>query len=367
MAWYEKVLGLEDKDKRQEELDDMYNAAGTTQQPTEQQVEEEKVEAVAPARAERKRAGEDVSGEQHDHTDPLKQRVGVVPDDIANHDSNKGTENDNVESEPTTTGGTQNGNTYSTLEDIAKVFQTRADEEEKESRVDEAELRRTAKRRMLLAGIADAANSFHQAYAYARGIKAMNDNKGYAKEVRKELRDDLDWLRKNKDRVLNYRAKAAEIQKTIAALKKQDVETEYKWKNLERLNAEHQRLVDKDYDARMKDEWKRDIEQGKLDVQKRRLEIEEDYKRGLISLRQREISIKELNALGKVVTKEKVDPLTGETTIETTTTKPVGTGNAAGGTSGNSNAGTSKGSEDNTPPSKRPQKNNDSTPPSRRK
>ena len=75
------------------------------------------------------------------------------------------------------------------------------------------------------------------------------------------------------------------------------------------------------------------------------------------------MSIKELNALGKEVTKEKYDPITGETIIETTTTKPVG----AGGTSGNSNAGTSKGSEDNTPPSKRPQKNNDSTPPSRRK
>lgn len=268
MAWYEKVLGLEDKDKRQEERDDMYNAAGTTQQPTEQQVEEEQEQAATAARAERKRAGEDVSGEQHDHTDPLKQRVGVVPDDIANHDSNKGTENDNVESEPTTTGGTQNGDTYRTLEDIAKVFQSRADEAEKESQENEAELKRTAKRRMLLAGIADAANSFHQAYAYARGIKAMNDNKGYAKEVRKELRDDLDWLRKNKDRVLNYRAKAAEIGKAIESLKNKEALMEWR-------TAKLQADIDKTNDKAAL-EWKK-------------VEIDEAYKNGLLTIKQYEL------------------------------------------------------------------------------
>ena len=341
MAWYEKVLGLEDKDKRQEELDDMYNAAGTTQQPTEQQqVEEEKVKVVAPARAERKRAGEDVSGEQHDHTDPLKQRVGVVPDDIANHDSNKGTENDNVESEPTTTGGTQNGDTYRTLEDIAKVFQSRADEEEKESQENEAELKRTAKRRMLLAGIADAANSFHQAYAYARGIKAMNDNKGYAKEVRKELREDLDWLRKNKDRVLNYRAKAAEIGKTIESLKNKEALMEWR-------TAKLQADIDKTNDKAAL-EWKK-------------VEIDEAYKNGLLTIKQYELldrlvrtKIAQQNAdtssknaetnaarenrmsQGSTTTTTEDDG-TGLTTTKTQV-KQVGTS----GTSGNSNAGVSE-------------------------
>ena len=353
MAWYEKVLGLEDKDKRQEERDDMYNAVGTTQQPTEQQVEEEQEQAATAARAERKRAGEDVSGEQHDHTDPLKQRVGVVPDDIANHDSNKGTENDKVDDVPATTGGTQNGDTYRTMEDIAKIFQARADEEEKESQENEAELKRTAKRRMLLAGIADAANSFHQAYAYARGIKAMNDNKGYAKEVRKELRDDLDWLRKNKDRVLNYRAKAAEIGKAIESLKNKEALME--WRTA-RLQADIDKTNDK---AAL--EWKK-------------LEIDEAYKNGLLTIKQYELLDKQVrtkiaqqnadtsskNAETNAIkaggyTKEKTDEF-GNQTIEKSTPN-----------AGNSNAGTSKGSEDNTPPSKRQQKNNDSTPPSRRK
>jgi len=332
MAWYEKVLGLEDKDKRQEELDDMYNAAGTTQQPTEQQVEEEKVEAVAPARAERKRAGEDVSGEQHDHTDPLKQRVGVVPDDIANHDSNKGTENDNVESEPTTTGGTQNGDTYRTLEDIAKVFQTRADEEEKESQENEAELKRTAKRRMLLAGIADAANSFHQAYAYARGIKAMNDNKGYAKEVRKELREDLDWLRKNKDRVLNYRAKAAEIGKAIESLKNKEALMEWR-------TAKLQADIDKTNDKAAL-EWKK-------------VEIDEAYKNGLLTIKQYELLDKQVRTK---IAQQNADTATARENrmsqgSTTTTTEDDGTGLTTtktqvkqvgtSGASGNSDAGTS--------------------------
>lgn len=363
MAWYEKVLGLEDKEKNQEELDDMYNATGNSQKQVEQQGEEEKAESTKPARAERKRAGEDVSGEQHDHTDPFKQRVGVVPDDIANHDPNKGMENDKVDVTPAkTTEGTQNGDTYRTMEDIAKIFQTRADEEEKESQENEAELKRTAKRRMLLAGIADAANSFHQAYAYARGIKPMNENKGYAKEVRKELREDLDWLRKNKDRVLNYRAKAAEIGKAIESLKNKEALME--WRTA-RLQADIDKTNDK---AAL--EWKK-------------LEIDEAYKNGLLTIKQYELLDKlvrtkiaqqnadtssknaETNAIkAGGYTKEKTDEV-GNKTIEIST--PNVSNSNAGGTSGNSNAGTSNSSEDNTPPSKRPKGNNDSTPPSRRK
>lgn len=264
-----------------------------------------------------------------------------------NTDPNKGMENDKVDVTPVkTTEGTQNGDTYRTMEDIAKVFQTRADEEEKESQENEAELKRTAKRRMLLAGIADAANSFHQAYAYARGIKPMNENKGYAKEVRKELREDLDWLRKNKDRVLNYRAKVAEIQGTIASLKNQDKLAEERLSKERRAQRESDAKI-KAYEARAnKDDELANLYMAKAeavrngDVNKER-EIDAKIKVYESQERRNDASANASNARaeqirnGTYVEEEKTDE-TGMTSKTTRKTQPL-----SAGTSSNSNAGMS--------------------------
>ena len=252
-------------------------------------------------------------------------------------DTNKGTENDKLTDEA-------KANTSEKYKEIVETIRKYRDlansEEEKMNLSDEdkKKLKKAYKRNMLMSGIADAANSFHKAFSYGAGIKAMND-KDFTEETKKKIREDEEWYNKNRDRIMNYHAKAADLEKTYAALLNQD-----------RLRDQQEAAQQYRYD-RLKLDIQKAADTKSLNEKK--LEIQEMLALGRISKMQHDMlmdeldkQIKQQNAntasaresrmgQGSTTTTTKVD-VTG---IPTTTTqvKQVGTG----GTSSNSNAGTS--------------------------
>lgn len=314
--------------------------------------------------AENADAGTAKSGTNGVRTPAERTTPVVKPIGTAKEQGEEGMTRQREQPATTNAGNTQTGVTgYQGIIDYINRLNKAADDEEAEGkRADEEKVKRAAKRRMLLAGIADAANSFHQAYAYARGIKPMNDNKGYAKEVKKELRDDLEWMRKNKDRVLNFRAKAAEWEKALSLLKNQDRQYEERISKEKRAQRESDAKI-KAYEARAnKDEGLANLYLAKAeavrngDVNKER-EIDAKIKVYESQERRNDASANAANALaeqrrnGMVVEEQKTDE-TGMSTKSTKITKPANTGGTNGG---------------NTPPSRRNGNNSDNVPPSRRK
>ena len=190
-------------------------------------------------RALRKINGEDVSGEMYDnlnanvdandnHNDNVDvdgnvgkgtvlrdtgESGGYKPVWQNNADDNG---NDNPNPNPNA-GGDDNGTerNYSSILNVIDEYNRLADEEEAKARSERKKVEKANRRRMLISGIADAANAFHQAYSYARGVKPMTDNKSQSEEARKRERDDWEWMNKNRDRAMNFRAKAAEWEKAL--------------------------------------------------------------------------------------------------------------------------------------------------------
>lgn len=340
-------MGLVDNDKNAALADDMYNVGNNASTNVSQggtKEEEPEQPAQPSARTERKLADEDVSNEMHDHTNPFNRRVGVMPDDIADHDTNKGTENDKLSDEAKTDEDGK-GDKYKGIRDIVDQLREYADSEEEKMNLSDEEKskkKREEKRRMLMSGMADAANAFHRAYSYARGIKAMEgSNKDYSKDAKKEMREDEEWYNKNRDRIMNYRAKAADLERTYAALLNQD-----------RLRDQQEAAQQYRYD-RLKLDIQKAADTKSLNEKK--LEIQEMLALGRINKMQHDMLMDELDkqikqqnantatarenrmSQGSTTTTTKVDA----TGLPTTTTqvRQYGTGS----TSGNSNAGTSKG------------------------
>ena len=275
-------------------------------------------------RALRKRNGEDVSGEMHDNLNgnvDVDENVGkgTVLRDTGESDGYKpvwqnnadDNGNDNPNPNPNA-GGDDNGTerNYSSILNVIDEYNRLADEEEGKAPSEEErkKIEKANRRRMLIAGIADAANAFHQAYSYARGVKPMTDNKSRSEEARKRERDDWEWLNKNRDRAMNFRAKAADLEKVLRGL--QDKDEMMDWRN-----AEQVRKV-------KRDEWNQLREQGKLDVDRERLAITKAYNEGRLNKMQHDIAMDELeyqNGLiknrpkRKVVTRDKYGDIISET------------------------------------------------------
>lgn len=188
-------------------------------------------------RALRKGNGEDVSGEMYDN---LNQNGDANVNDNENVDVDenvgKGTvlrdtgesdgykpvwqknADDNGNLNPNADDNADDNGTERKYGSILKVideYHRLANEEEAKARREERKIEKANRRRMLISGIADAANAFHQAYSYARGVKPMTENKGHSEEARKRERDDWEWMNKNRDRAMNFRAKAAELEKAL--------------------------------------------------------------------------------------------------------------------------------------------------------
>lgn len=283
-------------------------------------------------RALRKRNGEDVSGEMYDN---LNAKDDANVDDNADENVGKGTvlrdtgESDgykpvwqnNADANPNDDdndyvnandddddNGT--GRKYGSILNVIDEYNRLADEEEGKAPSEEErkKIEKANRRRMLISGIADAANAFHQAYSYARGVKPMTENKGHSEEARKRERDDWEWMNKNRDRAMNFRAKAAELEKVLRGL--QDKDEMMDWRN-----AEQTRKV-------KRDEWNQLREQGKLDIDRERLAITKAYNEGRMNKMQHDIAMDELefqNGLiknqpkRKVVTRDKYGNIISET------------------------------------------------------
>ena len=136
----------------------------------------------------------------------------------------------------------------------------------------------------------------------------MTDNKSHSEEARKRERDDWEWMNKNRDRAMNFRAKAAELEKVLRGL--QDKDEMMDWRN-----AEQVRKV-------KRDEWNQLREQGKLDIDRERLAITKAFNEGRLNKMQHDIAMDELeyqNSLiknkpkRKDVTRDKYDNIISET------------------------------------------------------
>jgi hypothetical protein len=112
------------------------------------------------------------------------------------------------------------GRNYGSILNVIDEYNRLADEEEGKAPSEEErkKIEKANRRRMLIAGIADAANAFHQAYSYARGVKPMTENKGHSEEVRKRERDDWEWMNKNRERAMKFRTMAAEWEKALLGI-----------------------------------------------------------------------------------------------------------------------------------------------------
>lgn len=197
---------------------------------------------------------------------------------------------------------------YGSILNVIDEYNRLANEEEAKARREERKIEKANRRRTLISGIADAANAFHQAYSHARGVKPMTDNKSRSEEARKRERDDWEWMNKNRDRAMNFRAKAAELEKVLRGL--QDKDEMMDWRN-----AEQTRKV-------KRDEWNQLREQGKLDIDRERLAITKAYNEGRMNKMQHDIAMDELefqNGLiknqpkRKVVTRDKYGNIISET------------------------------------------------------
>lgn len=279
-------------------------------------------ETIEP-RALRKENGEDVSGEMYDN---LNHNDNGNVDENADENVGKGTVlrdtgesdgykpvwqknadddgNDNLNPDADENGTERK---YGSILKVIDEYNRLANEEEAKARREERKIEKANRRRMLISGIADAANAFHQAFSYANGKNPMTD-KSYSEEARKRERDDWEWMNKNRDRAMNFRAKAAELEKVLRGL--QDKDEMMDWRN-----AEQTRKV-------KRDEWNQLREQGKLDIDRERLAITKAYNEGRMNKMQHDIAMDELefqNGLiknqpkRKVVTRDKYGNIISET------------------------------------------------------
>lgn len=174
-------------------------------------------------RALRKINGEDVSGEMYDNlnaNDDENVGKGTVLRDTGESDGYKPVWQKNDDGNPKPNSNADDdengtGRKYGSILKVIDEYNRLADEEEAKARREERKIEKANRRRTLISGIADAANAFHQAYSYARGVKPMTENKGHSEEARKRERDDWEWMNKNRDRAMNFRAKAAELEKIL--------------------------------------------------------------------------------------------------------------------------------------------------------
>ena len=116
---------------------------------------------------------------------------------------------------------------------------------------------------------------------------------------------------------------------------------EYREQRLKAEAEKEERLRNRLELDQMKQEWQQKYQQGLLDDKAERRRIEEWYKAGLISLKQRDLYIRELNAetarfraetaaAGKTVERTETGP-NGEKTVRTTTTPNRGSSGGGGG------------------------------------
>jgi hypothetical protein len=108
---------------------------------------------------------------------------------------------------------------YGSILKVIDEYNRLADEEEGKAPSEEErkKIEKANRRRMLIAGIADAANAFHQAFSYANGKNPMTD-KSYSEEARKRERDDWEWMNKNRERAMKFRTMAAEWEKALLGI-----------------------------------------------------------------------------------------------------------------------------------------------------
>lgn len=172
---------------------------------------------------------------------------------------------------------------YKTFQEAIDANKRMAEEAKKRLPSDEdiKKIEKANKRRMLLSGIADAANVFHQAYSYSRGIKPMTENKSYSDAERKRQKDDWSEVDKKRERVLSFLDKAAEYEKALAGMKNKDELMEYR-------NAE---LLRKS----KRDEWSKLVAEGKLEVDRERAIISRMLTEGRITQMQHDMLMDELN------------------------------------------------------------------------
>lgn len=251
--------------------------------------EEEKAEngKTSVPYAEAKRNGLYTGNMKNDATAESEEQAGegtVLADNDESYKSPyetgevKPTESKSDANEVTDEQETENGKAevdYPNMRAVIDLLRSKGDEIASEmSDEDKKKFEKAAKRKMLLAGIGDFGHTIHKAYWAARGEKNPHgEQEKPSDKAKKEIRDDWEWMNKKNDRALNYYARAAELEKTIETLKNKEALME--WRTA-RLQSDIDKATDKS-----ELEWKK-------------LEIDEAYKNGLLTIKQYELLDKQV-------------------------------------------------------------------------
>ena len=192
------------------------------------------------------------------------------------------------------------------------------------NQVADADADARARRREMFASIGDGISAISSLYQTTKGAPVTYTPGADMSKVMRDRYDRMIAQRKaNSGKYLNY----LKVQAAKEAAEKSDLYQERKLKNEERRLDNYERETARrekrnELLERVQD-WKEQYEQGLLDDKAERRRIDEAYKNKLISLREKDLLIKELNA---TTAKRRVDISEQPTTTERTVTKDDGYG-----------------------------------------
>ena len=201
--------------------------------------------------------------------------------------------------EPAAVGGAT-GYDGKSLDDALGYLRSRVDyyKGKQEDDVTRARRERSERRLRSVAAVGDLLGAMHRAYSHGRGVSPMPLD-DMSERVRSRIERSRAVREGNEDRILRYYERigalegaqraAANAQESLALRRMQE----------DRLATQHGLSV-------RKQDWKEKYEAGKLDIEGERLQIERDYRAGLISKMERDAASSELRAQAAMLRAQKV-------------------------------------------------------------
>lgn len=235
------------------------------------------------------------------------------------------------------------GSDYAELEGYLRK---RMEETKGETDKDRRKRERREKWEGIISGIGDMGRALGNLYYASRGAPGMYDGKDSLSDRAKERFEKAKAEReKKRDEWMNYALTLGKLRDSARDFKLREKQAaaeqeyrkgqaEYQNKSLELRQREEDRRQTAASIALRKQEWLEKYQQGVLDIKKEQLEIERQYKEGLISKMERDAACNELRVQAAWLTaKTGSQPVTTETTTSydnrgretgTTTTKTPG-------------------------------------------
>lgn len=167
-----------------------------------------------------------------------------------------------------------------------------------EDDVTRARRERSERRLRSVAAVGDLLGAMHRAYSHGRGVSPMSLD-DMSERVRSRIERSRAVREGNEDRILRYYERIGALEGAQRAADNAQESLALRRMQEDRLATQHGLSV-------RKQDWKEKYEAGKLDIEGERLQIERDYKSGLISKMERDAASSELRAQAAMLRAQKV-------------------------------------------------------------